>query len=59
MYLNEAEQSPFQEEFRYFIGRDYWINLNQDKFERYYKMVNKDFRRKKLLRLNEKISNNK
>ena len=55
MYLKEASESPFQEQFRYFIGRDFWINLNGDKFEHYYSIVNKQLRREKINKLIKKI----
>ncbi len=55
MYMEESYESPFQEQYRYFIGRDFWISHNQYKFEEYYKVVNKLIRKEKINKIIKKI----
>ena len=59
MYMEEAYESPFQEQYRYFIGRDFWIKHNQDKLEKYYKIVNKLVRKEKLNKIKNGIKRRK
>lgn len=58
LYLCEIKSSPFQEQFRYFLCRDIWLK-NTKRASEYYKKINKETRTDKILRINEKISNDK
>lgn len=54
--LKEINTSPYQENFRYIISRDFWINTNiDDKLEYYYKIANKQSRKVKIIKIIKKI----
>jgi len=59
IHLKETFQSPYQEQYRYFIGRDFWIKHNQDKLGQYYKIVNKLARKEKLNKIRNGIKRRK
>ena len=55
LHLKETYESPYQEQFRYFIGRDYWIEHNNDKLNKYYKIINKTIRKQKIIKIKSKL----
>lgn len=54
-YLRTTYESPFQEEFRVLIGREFWLIHNPDKVEYYYNKLKMKMRKEKISKLNEKI----
>ena len=50
-YLKDTCDEVYQEQFRFYIGRDFWLTHNMEKLEYYYREVNKLSRKEKITKL--------